>query len=221
MSYRIAGARPLFGAFALAILFSVPAAVEESGRNTTLDEMQARKIVSRDEETWSEDDWQSYLRIRKAEREGAVDYLVRKYHRYGPFVLIVKDTEGLDRLVLSPVGFGRYYFHKSQNAVRAFEDRGVSLKEIFHLTDLRGHPFYDSEGLLTQEGEAAYDKLLAGQPAEWKFDWDPVPEGVLTAAEKEDRPLHCRSARFRAAGGNRGGGLASWRVVRFCFDGHF
>ena len=108
MSYRIAGARPLFGAFALAILFSVPAAVEESGRDTTLDEMQARKIVSLDEETWSEDDWQSYLRIRKAEREGAVDYMVRKYHRYGPFVLIVKDTEGLDRLVLSPVGFGRF-----------------------------------------------------------------------------------------------------------------
>ena len=150
--------------------------------------MQARGIIGPGQTTWSEQDWSSLWKLKKAEGEGAIDQVIAKTRRREPYVAVLRSEDGTQKYLLTPTGLERYHFYKSQSSIRVFEDHGVTIKAVFHMTDLAGHPFFDSNGGLTDEGEAAYDAMVRGEAPLWKYDWEPVPERALPKEKKGDPP---------------------------------
>jgi len=193
---RAAGLRGFWPWFVAAVAAGAALAAGAGGasggagvtKETVLKEMRERGILGPEAERWGREDWELLWRIKKAEAEGAVDVLIHRLRHAHPYVAVVKRGEGLQKFLLTPAGYERYRFFKSQDAIRTFESRGIALKEVFHLTDLTGHPFFDAAGLLTPDGEQAYDGLLRGESPQWKFDWEPVPERVLAKEKRGDPP---------------------------------
>lgn len=158
---------------ALAALFLAahPAAAKVD-KAAVLADMQNRGIIPVTQTSWSDPEWTLLWKIKKAEGEGAIDYLVGRVRKIQPYVAVVRREDGSQKFLLTPAGYERYHFFKSQDAIREFEVRGIQLKDIFHLTDMKGRHFFDSTGLLTDHGEAAYDAIRRGDVPRWKFDWE-------------------------------------------------
>ena len=170
----------------LLALIAAPARAVD--RQAVLADMQARGILSPAQKDWGQEDWTLLWKLKKAEGEGAVDMLITKMRRIRPYVASVKKPDGSQKLLLTPAGYERYHFFKSQDSIRVFESRGIALKSVFHLTDLQGRFFFDSAGSLTDEGEAAYDAILRNEAPNWKFDWEPIPEKALPKEKRGDPP---------------------------------
>lgn len=170
----------------LLLLAAAPSPAAE--KKSVLAEMQKRGILPAERQAWSDDEWTMLWKIKKAEGEGAVDTLIAKDRRIKSLVAVRTDPAGRKTFLLTPAGYERYFFFKSQDSIRAFESRGIALKEVFHLTSLAGHPFFDGAGLLTGEGEAAYDAIRRGEAPQWKFDWEPIPESALAQEKRRDPP---------------------------------
>ena len=174
------------GATLLLLLFIAPA--RSADRQAVLAEMQVRGILAPTQSEWSQDDWTLLWKLKKAEAEGAVDSLIKKMRRIRSYVVTIKRPDGTQKLLLTPAGYERYHFIKSQDAIHVFESRGIAVKSVFHLTDLTGRFFFDSAGGLTDEGEAAYDAIARGEAPLWKFDWEPIPEKALPKEMRGDPP---------------------------------
>ena len=174
------------GATLLLCLLVVPARAVD--REAVLAEMQVRGILAPTQSAWTQEDWTLLWKLKKAEGEGAVDALIAKMRRIRPYVATLKRPDGTQKFLLTPAGYERWHFIKSQDAIRAFESRGIALKSVFHLTDLSGRFFFDSSGSLTDEGEAAYDAILRDEAPRWKFDYEPIPEKALPKEKRGDPP---------------------------------
>lgn len=146
---------------------AAPAGVQAERQNT-LAELWQRKILSTDLNAWSPEDMETLRRLRNAEAMGALEFLRDRFKTVKGFVVEHRPMGSKNtRLRLTKPGFDRYLFAKSQEALRYFDRKGVEVKWAFSLKDLDGHDVF-ANGLLTEEGDILFTRLLNNKPAFWR-----------------------------------------------------
>ena len=152
-----------------------------------LQEMRLRGAVDPAKTALQPEDIKLFKAIKAAELGGAIDYLKERAPSAKGFTVRRKGSDG-PRLALTAAGYRAYIFHATKDAVKAFEARGIGLREIFKLRDLGGAPVFDAAGRLTPEGDEARRKAAAGEKT-WLLPYEPVPQSpqaVKTVREIEE-----------------------------------
>ncbi len=140
----------------------------ESSRHNLLAEMWQRRILSPEADRWAPEDMALLERIRRAEASQAASFLKSRLGTLKGLAVSRKLPGGAIRLRLTKEGFERYLLIRSQEALRVFESKGVDAKWAFSLRDLEDRRLFEPRGLLSEAGEALYDRILAGLAAHWK-----------------------------------------------------
>ena len=150
-----------------------------------LEELRARGAADGKKTSPSADDLKLLRAMRQAERNGAVDYLSSKTAYTKSFIL-EKQEQGYIRLTLTLTGFKSYQSYLTQDAISFLEKKGITLRDIFTLRDLKGRPFFEPGGRLTEEGAQAYRQALIGEKT-WLMHYEavPTPEEEKLTAEAE------------------------------------
>ena len=99
--------------------------------------------------------------IHQAERRKGVDYLKQKYTTVPVDYLVTlnKGTE-FEREILTLAGYEALCKHIGQDAVVAFRQMGVPVKDVFNLRDLKGGKLFNKDNTLTPSGYFAYTEAL-------------------------------------------------------------
>lgn len=166
----------------------------ESERQNTLAEMWQRKVLPPEADRWSPEDMALLLRVRAAEAAGAIDLIKSRLRTLKGYSVVYKPAgSGESRLRLTKVGYDRYLFLRSQEALQYFEAKGVDAKWAFSLRDTDNRRLFEPSGLLTEAGEAVYDRVLAGLETHWKTSSGETlgnrpPRPAPPAAEPKDPP---------------------------------
>jgi hypothetical protein len=144
-------------------------------RQKVLAELWQRKIISPESDHWGPEETTLLERMRSAERAGAAGFLKARLRSLkNLFVSPPTGSSsslgslGIPRARLTREGYERYIFLKAQEARAYFERKNMDAKWVFSLRDMEGWPLFDSQGLLTEAGEALYLRVLAGQRVQWK-----------------------------------------------------
>ena len=111
--------------------------------------------------------------IRAAEAAGAVELLRRKFP--GNSRLYYEENENGIKIRLTLEGYNAYARAVSRDAVKYFEGKGISLREIFKLRDSNGDPIFDKTGQITPEGLNAWSLAKNTGKITWIFSYQPVP----------------------------------------------
>ena len=127
-----------------------------------------------------------FLSIRAAERNGAADYIRKKYMGFaGLLTENMENGEFVRKLTLK--GFNLYMRDISQKAVRFFEKKGISLNEVFKLRTLSGENYFDKTGKLTDEGLIAYlESLTDENKKNWLRSYETPPSQAEKPKEQND-----------------------------------
>ena len=150
-----------------------------------LDELRDRGEADDKKTAASPEDLKLLSAIHRAERNGAVDYL-RANTVYTNGLILEKQEKYGVRLILTLTGFKSYQSYLTRDAIIFFEKKGITLRDIFTLRDLKGLPVYDPGGRLTVEGMQAYWLALTGEKT-WLMHYEAVatPEEEKLTAEAE------------------------------------
>ena len=150
-----------------------------------LEELRARGAADEGKLAASPDDLKLLKIMRLAERNGAVDYL-RSKTAYTSGLILEKLEQEQVRLSLTLLGYKSYQNYLSRDAVAFFEKKGIDLRDIFTLRDLRGLPLFGTGGRLTDEGMRAYWQAQTGEKS-WLMHYEAVasPEEEKLTAEAE------------------------------------
>lgn len=138
-----------------------------------LSEMKLRQAVPPARTGLTEDELAMFRDMRRVEGKGAVDYLRPRVHDLAGYIIEKKEGTRI-RLFLTLSGFNEYKEHTSQEAIRLFESKDISVKYVFLLKDYSGRPLFDSSGKLTPEGVSVYEKALNGRKG-WLLPDEPPP----------------------------------------------
>ncbi len=152
---------------------SEPAPPVSGSAGNILAEMWQRKVLSPESTQWSPEDMRLLLRVRRAESDGAIEFLKSRVGLAG-YAVEHRPAGKPPKLRLTRPGLDRYWFLKTQEAIRFFEMREIDAKWIFGLQDLPGRALFTAGGLLTPEGEALYERARIGLPAHWR-----LPDGQV------------------------------------------
>lgn len=151
-----------------------------------LDELRTRRAADERKTDVSPDDIELLRTLRLAERNGAVDYL-RSKTPYIKGLIVERQEQDYVRLMLTMAGFKSYQSYLTRDAVAFFEKKGLLLRDVFALRDLKGRALFEPDGRLTEEGLRAYRQAESGEKT-WLLPYETVPsaeEDKLTAeAEK-------------------------------------
>jgi len=151
-----------------------------------LEELRGRGAADEGKLAATPDDLKLLKLMRAAERNGAVDYLRSKTAYTNGLILEKREQEQL-RLCLTLSGFKSYQNYLTRDAVAFFEKKGIDLRDIFTLRDLRGRPMFEPGGRLTEEGMQAYWQAQTGEKT-WLIHYEAVPspevEKLTAEAEK-------------------------------------
>ncbi|MEI7482094.1 MAG: tetratricopeptide repeat protein [Elusimicrobiota bacterium] len=150
-----------------------------------LDELRDRGEADDKKTAASPDDLKLLSAIHRAERNGAVDYL-RAKTIYTNGLFLEKQEKHSVRLMLTLAGFKSYQGYLTRDAIIFFEKKGITLRDIFTLRDLKGLPVFDPGGRLTGEGMQAYWLAVTGEKT-WLMHYEAVatPEEEKLTAEAE------------------------------------
>jgi hypothetical protein len=140
-----------------------------ASKSDALSEMKKRRLVPADQEEYTADDYTQLLRMREAQALGAFRLIREKLSTLKGYAVETRGADRLPDIWLTLEGYRRYLFLKSQTARGVFEQHGAEAKFVFRLKDTRGKPLFDQRGMLTQEGDAIYNRLLRGLSAWWKY----------------------------------------------------
>jgi len=145
---------------------------EEASRSAdpqTLSEMRKRRLVPPDQEEYTADDYTQLQRVREAQALGAFKLIRQRLATLKGYAVETRGADGLPDIWLTSEGYRKYLFLKSQTARGVFEQHGAEAKFVFKLKDTRGKALFDQRGMLTQEGDSTYNRLLRGLPAWWRY----------------------------------------------------
>ena len=150
-----------------------------------LDELRDRGETDDKKTAASPEDLKLLSAIHRAERNGAVDYLRVKTVYTNGLILEKQEKHGV-RLMLTLAGFKSYQGYLTRDAIIFFEKKGITLRDIFTLRDLKGLPIFDPGGRLTMEGMQAYWLAVTGEKT-WLMHYEAVstPEEEKLTAEAE------------------------------------
>jgi hypothetical protein len=157
---------------------------EQSERQNVLSEMWQRRLLPADVLQWNAEDMALLQRLRRAEASGALNVLRRRFMGLKGLAVEYRPVGAQSSgWRLTKEGYQRYIFVRSQDALQYFDTKEIGAKDAFKLTDLDGNKLFDSTGLLTDAGEALYDRILAGLEAFWKN-----PAGVISGNRRPPKP---------------------------------
>jgi tetratricopeptide (TPR) repeat protein len=148
----------------------------------TLEELRERGAADNKNPSPSPEDLKLLSAIRLAERNGAVDYLRSKSALTGGLILEKQEQDHV-KLLLTLAGYRTFQGYMTRDAISLFEKKGISLRDIFTLRDLKGRPVFDPGGRLTEEGMKTYSQARTGEKT-WLMHYEAVPtpeEEKLTA----------------------------------------
>jgi hypothetical protein len=150
-------------------------ATKADSRQQILSELWQRRIISSDFTEYGMQDLLLLARMRSAEDAGALVLLRRTYKGLGGLAVSYKRPGDLEpRLRLTKDGFDKYLFLRSQQAVEYFQSHDVEAKWAFQLKDEKDQKLFTPDGLLTEPGEALYNRVAANVPVRWK-----LPDGTV------------------------------------------
>lgn len=148
-----------------------------------LDELRSRGAADDKKTTVSPEDLMLLKAMRLAERDGAVDYLLSKTAYTKGFFAEKQEPDRI-RIMLALTGFKSYQSYLTRDAIGFFERKGITLRDVFALRDLKGLPIFDPGGRLTEEGMQAYRRAKTGEKT-WLTNYEAVstPEEERLTAE--------------------------------------
>jgi len=109
--------------------------------------------------------------MKEAEEHGAINFLKTKGFYLPPLTLKVNKKWGKLKIILNARGFKIYRKYFSQEIIKFFEKKRISLKEIFALRDRKGNPFFEKDGFVTYDGFRAYFSALKGNKS-WLMPYE-------------------------------------------------
>jgi hypothetical protein len=179
----------------------------EAGRQSVLAEMWQRRVLPPDAVRWSAEDAILLKRLRRADAEGAPEFLLRRLHGLKGLAVKYRPAGGLGATWrLTKEGYERYQFLRAQDAVAYFDDQEVGAKSTFQLTDAEGRKLFEKNGLLTDAGDVVWSRIEAGLEAHWKTPAGEVlgnkrrpPARQAEAQAAEEKPAEKRAPRKREA----------------------
>lgn len=151
-----------------------------------LAELKERRVVDPSETELSEDDIAKAKNMRAAEKRGAIEYLKGRTMVMSGFT-VSRQADGGVKLLLTGAGFNAYHSYITRDAIKLFETKGVTLRDMFSLKDLKGKPIFDPGGKLTSTGITAYWQAEDGAKS-WLLSYEappPPPDAPAPAKEKD------------------------------------
>ncbi len=144
-------------------------AVDE--RRAILAEMWQRGLVAMDRNSWGSQDQVLLERIRRAEAQGAAEFVRRRVANSQGLVLRDRPSGSAPiRSRLTRRGFEQYLRLRTQEALDYFASKEIETKWAYGLTDRQGRALFDKDkGLLTDAGDELYSRALLNQPVFWKM----------------------------------------------------
>ncbi|MBI4803441.1 MAG: tetratricopeptide repeat protein [Elusimicrobia bacterium] len=149
-----------------------------------LSELKERKAVDAAKAELSEEDLDTVKIMRQAEKRGAIEYLKSRMFLMNGLTVAGQAPGGV-KLLLTLAGFKAYQGCLTRDAVGFFEKKGITLRDVFLLKDLKGKPIFDPAGKLTLDGMAAYWEAQAGTKS-WLTPYE-TAAAILEAASGKDR----------------------------------
>ncbi|MBO4674571.1 MAG: tetratricopeptide repeat protein [Elusimicrobiaceae bacterium] len=126
-----------------------------------LNALKQRYVIAPETTTVTEKEKKLFRQIHRTEQRRGIDYLKGKFPKMPPEYIITlnKDTD-FSREILSYSGYQALQKSLGQDAVAAFQQAGVPIKDVFSLRDRKGNPVFDEESCLTDEGLAVYSEFV-------------------------------------------------------------
>jgi len=152
-------------------------------REYLLTEMRSRRIIGKDEKSWSPSQYTRLLRLREAQALGAFDLLMAKLGTLRG-VAAEPTVNGTKRLWLTRTGYDRFVFYLSQDARAYFERKGAEAKYVFQVKSIKGKRLFTDKGKLTQQGIEIYNRIQRKLPVFWK-----QPDGRVTGTVRPPKEL--------------------------------
>jgi hypothetical protein len=140
-----------------------------------LTELRLRGILGPDQEEVRPEDLQLLAEMRRAEKEGGIEFLKSEAGTVRPYSVERKVPGGHLELLFNARGFETYRQLLSQAAIHDFEVLGIQLKYVFYLVDGGERPLFDEEGMLTQNGTDVVYAMRKGAKAAWKLPGQDLP----------------------------------------------
>ena len=143
-----------------------PVAVDPA-KQQTLVEMWERGVIDKGTHEWEPEDLRLLDKMHEAERLRAFDVLRDKAGTLRGFAVHAPGSAH-QTLWLTKAGYNQYFFLKSQQARKFFEQKGTDAKWVFGVRDAKGKKIFDVSGMLTKNGDDLFTRILLGLPAEWR-----------------------------------------------------
>ncbi|MBR4355544.1 MAG: tetratricopeptide repeat protein [Elusimicrobiaceae bacterium] len=123
--------------------------------------LRQRYAIKPEEKELTDDMRRTFAVIHQAEQRRGVDYLKRKYLKVPSnwVVTLNKDTK-FERDLLTLAGYKTLQKQIGQDAIAAFQQAGVEIKDVFDLRDLKGNKIFNEDNTLTESGFVAYTETL-------------------------------------------------------------
>lgn len=154
-----------------------------------LTELKERKAVASAKKELAPQDKELFNQMRSAEEMGAVDYLKRKLNRLPPTYICEKTVSAGDlRLMLTWTGYVIYRRQLTKDSLAFFERKGLPLKTIMQLKDMKGQPLFEKGGLLSYDGMQVYYYALIGEKR-YLLPSDPLPPEAVALLSAEDQRI--------------------------------
>nr|MDA8244427.1 tetratricopeptide repeat protein [Elusimicrobiota bacterium] len=148
-----------------------------------LEELRLRGAVDGKKSAPDQDDIKLFKAMKAAELGGAVDFLKEKAPP-GRGLSVRHRTPDGTRVLLTAVGYKTYISLATRDAVKFFEDRKISFRDIFKLRSESGAPLFGPSGQLTPEGEAVWRAAEPGSKS-WLLPNEALPASPQAKASKE------------------------------------
>ncbi len=136
-------------------------------RRATLEELWQRRLLPPDQDFWAPQDLELLRKIRAVEKD-AIAYLKGRPGGARPWTERARSSGALSAPKLTKVGYERYVFLLSQDAIAYFESKGADAKWALKLRDWDGKPLFGADGLLTGDGVRVYALARSGLEAFWR-----------------------------------------------------
>lgn len=154
-----------------------------------LAELKERKAVVAAKKEVTAQDKELFVQMRSAEEMGAVDYMKRKLNRLPANYVYEKTVSASDlRLMLTWSGYVIYRRLLTKDAIAFLERKGMALKTIMILKDMKGQPLFEKGGLLSYDGMQVYYYALIGEKR-YLLPSDPLPPEAVALLSAEDQRI--------------------------------
>lgn len=143
--------------------------------------MKERNIIDPAAQTFTEEDKDTLNKIITAEKGSGIEYLSQKYRGKIPNGFIVErdSNKVYVRKMLTITGYNELIRQLSSDAKNFLINKGVTPAQLFKARDAAGKDIFNNAGNLTDEGLAAFTKMLRGEKSYY------LPGERLPATQKE------------------------------------